>query len=74
LDYAEKLSDYYSDMREADIRRFKGQFFATQEVGKFMASLFEVNKNKIELLDPGAGTGMLSFTFYDRLLDKEKKF
>lgn len=73
LDYAEKLSDYYSDVRDADIRKFKGQFFTPQQVGKFMVNLFEVNKSKIELLDPGAGTGMLSCAFCDRLLDKEEK-
>lgn len=72
LDYAGKLSDYYSNVRNADIRKFKGQFFTPQQVGKFMANLFEIDKNKIELLDPGAGTGMLSCAFCDRLLDKEE--
>ncbi len=72
LDYAERLSDCYSESFKANIRKFKGQFFTPKQVGKFMANLIEINKSKIELLDPGAGTGMLSCAFCDRLLDKEE--
>lgn len=69
LDYAEELSDYYSESIDTNIRKFKGQFFTPKQVGRFMANLFKISKNKIELLDPGAGTGMLICAFCERFLN-----
>ncbi|EEV20561.1 putative modification methylase BsuBI [Treponema vincentii ATCC 35580] len=41
-----------------------GQYFTPYPIARFMASLFPVTDQKIRLLDPGAGIGALSCTFF----------
>jgi adenine-specific DNA-methyltransferase len=72
VEYAERLSAFYSDvLRPKDIKP-DGQFFTPKQVSIFMADLFDINQDKITLLDPGAGTGILSAAFCERLLSKKK--
>ena len=48
-----------------------GQFMTPVSIGMMMADLFDTPTNKnIRLLDPGAGTGILIFSFIDMLLRK----
>ncbi len=72
VDYAQRLSELYSRMYSLEIRKLKGQFFTPNQVSTFMASLFEIHKDTIRLLDPGAGTGILSAAFCERLLSNNK--
>lgn len=72
LGFVEKLADFYCLHHKAGVRKLKGQFFTPKEVGSFMANLFEIKRDKIELLDPGAGVGMLSCAFCVRLLNFKK--
>jgi adenine-specific DNA-methyltransferase len=37
-----------------------------------MAGLFDINRDKITLLDPGAGTGILSAAFCEKLLSRKR--
>ena len=67
-EYAERLSEWYTVTCDAQNRKLKGQFFTPNQVSKFMASLFEVKHNTIHLLDPGAGTGVLTAAFCECLL------
>jgi adenine-specific DNA-methyltransferase len=70
--YAERLSTLYSDvLRPKDIKP-DGQFFTPKQVSIFMAELFDINRDKITLLDPGAGTGVLSAAFCEKLLTRKK--
>ena len=72
VEYAERLSTLYSDVfRPKDIKP-KGQFFTPKQVSTFMAELFDINQDKITLLDPGAGTGVLSAAFCEKLLSRKK--
>ena len=41
-------------------RKKIGQFFTDSQTAQFMASMFSFSKNRIRVLDPGAGTGILS--------------
>jgi adenine-specific DNA-methyltransferase len=66
--YAESLSDQYARNYDANVRKLKGQIFTPKEVSTYMASLFEIHHGKIRLLDPGAGTGILTAAFCERLL------
>jgi len=71
-EYAERLSALYSDvLRPKDIKP-GGQFFTPKQVSTFMAELFNINQDKITLLDPGAGTGVLSAAFCEKLLSRKK--
>lgn len=54
-------------------RKKYGQFFTNVTTAQFMASLFEfdLSKPKIDLLDAGAGTGILTAAVVQRLLDED---
>ena len=41
-------------------RKVRGQFFTPLPVARFMAGLAEYRKEILRVLDPGAGTGILS--------------
>ncbi len=51
------------------VRKKKGQFFTSKETALFMAELFDLNtvEEKIEILDPGAGTGILTAAMIERI-------
>lgn len=49
-----------------------GQFFTSKPIAQFMASLFaEDSFSDVRLLDPGAGNGILSVAFIERMLSEE---
>ena len=50
-------------------RKKYGQFFTNSTTAKFMASLFcfDLSKSKIEILDAGAGTGILAAAVVQKL-------
>ena len=52
-----------------DDRKKKGQFFTSKETAEYMASLFDLDKfsQTISILDPGAGTGILTAAFIERV-------
>ena len=72
VEYAERLSTLYSDSLRAKDKKPEGQFFTPKQVSLFMAELFDINRDKITLLDPGAGTGVLSAAFCEKLLSRGK--
>ena len=47
-----------------------GQYLTPYNVARFMAGLFPVTEESIELLDPGAGIGTLSCAFLDRISEE----
>lgn len=49
-------------------RKQRGQFFTPAPVAAFMASLFHRFPKRIRVLDPGAGSGILSAAICDRIL------
>src|SRR3990172_8362532 len=70
--YAERLATLYSDVFRPKDKKPEGQFFTPKQVSLFMADLFDVHQDKITLLDPGAGTGILSAAFCEKLLSRGK--
>ena len=52
-------------------RKKYGQFFTNSTTAKFMASLFcfDLSKQKIEILDAGAGTGILAAAVVQKLYE-----
>lgn len=69
IDYiAEQTAKYIEQMPKADRKKY-GQFFTSREVAGFMASLFDVPADikNITILDPGAGSGILSVSLIERL-------
>lgn len=52
-------------------RKSKAQFFTTLNISEYMSSLVSLNidKNTLFILDPGAGTGILTCSLIDKLLN-----
>ena len=65
VDYTESLTDWYVECNPAEYRKKRGQYFTPQKVSEFMVKQFEdINKKeKIRILDPGAGIGIFESTF-----------
>lgn len=70
--YAQRLSELYSRAYGTEIRKHRGQFFTPEQVSTFMVGIFEIPHKTIRLLDPGAGAGILSAAFCERLLKDRK--
>lgn len=73
LDYIlAQTSNFLKEMPKST-RKKKGQFFTSKETAVFMTSLFDfTNINPhVEILDPGAGTGILSAALIDRIISEK---
>lgn len=58
----------FLDTKTKTERKKIGQFITPPETAQYMANMFKVpNKQHLEVLDPGAGTGMLTAAIIDRL-------
>lgn len=64
-----ELTNQYIESMPKKERKKYGQFFTSMETARFMASLynFDDKKHKISILDAGAGSGILSSAFIERL-------
>ena len=71
--FAEQLADEYLQCSDSIERKKKGQFFTPKEIATFMAGMFRIKNDSIRFLDPGAGIGMLTAAFCERLLSENKK-
>lgn len=69
LDYAFQATTEYINKMPKTLRKKYGQFFTSKETASFMASLFNIPKNKthLDILDPGAGSGILSIALIEYL-------
>ena len=70
LDHIVKQTMQFLENMPKSKRKKKGQFFTSVETARFMAEMFELNEchDYISVLDPGAGTGILSVAFIERIL------
>lgn len=69
LDYVVDATAKYVEHMPKKQRKEYGQFFTSKETARFMAGLFSMpaNKTEISILDPGAGSGILSAALLERL-------
>lgn len=70
LDYIFSETQHFLETIPKTQRKKKGQFFTSKETAMFMASLFSLDNfstTDITILDPGAGTGILSAAIIDRI-------
>ena len=68
LDYVANTTARYIELMPKKQRKTYGQFFTSKETAEFMAGLFDVptDKTEITILDPGAGSGILSAALVER--------
>ena len=64
----ELTNEYIEGMPKKERKKY-GQFFTSMETARFMAGLYNINekKSKVSVLDAGAGSGILSCAFIERL-------
>lgn len=72
LDYSLNLANEYLKNVDYKQRKKIGQFFTPKKNAIFMANCLNLDRNKISLLDPGAGTGILSAAVCERILNDLK--
>lgn len=58
--YAERLGLWYAPHRTAEHKKQLGQYQTPLAVAYYMAGLFRASSSSLRILDPGAGTGILS--------------
>ena len=70
LDYVIKQTMSFLENMPKSKRKKKGQFFTSAETAMFMADMFDLSdcEGNVSVLDPGAGTGILSIAFLERLM------
>ena len=68
VEYANNQTKRYCEANPASIRKTKGQIFTPPKVAEFMAGSFTIRNEKIKILDPGAGTGILIAAICDRVV------
>ena len=69
IDYVLQATTEYIEHIPKSMRKKYGQFFTSKETAIFMAKLMNIptNKEVISVLDPGAGSGILSVALIERL-------
>jgi len=73
VEYSNSLSKNYCENNHISDRKAKGQIFTPPKIATFMAGLFTADKNKIKILDPGAGTGILVAAICDRFIQENRR-
>lgn len=71
--FAERLGEAYADSVSKDHKKKNGQFFTPKEIAHFMASYCSEDKEQIKILDPGAGTAVLSCALVEKILTTKSK-
>ncbi|WP_455611525.1 Eco57I restriction-modification methylase domain-containing protein [Cloacibacillus porcorum] len=68
IDHVVHATTEYIEHMPKSLRKKYGQFFTSKETASFMADLFTIpNQSSISILDPGAGSGILSVALIERL-------
>lgn len=64
----ESTNDYIAQMPKSERKKY-GQFFTSKATAVFMAGLFDLpdSATRIRILDPGAGSGILSCALLERI-------
>ena len=72
LEFTINQTKAFLESMPKSVRKKKGQFFTSVEVATYMSQLFNISncENEVSVLDPGAGTGILSIAFTNRILNE----
>src|SRR5712664_2228553 len=65
--YADRVGRWYGSWTPSDRKKHFGQYLTPVETAHFMAEFFEPRTQNVRILDPGAGTGVLSCALLERL-------
>lgn len=65
--FADRLGQIYSKTVTTQHKKDNGQFFTPTEIAHFMSGLVKQTQDKVKILDPGCGTGILSSSLIEML-------
>lgn len=71
--YAERVGRWYDSFVTAQHKKTHGQYLTPVEVADFMANLLPSKSGSVRILDPGAGTGILSCAACEHLVGRKIK-
>lgn len=60
LVYADRIGEFILQSKNLDTRKKYAQYFTPTEAATLMANLFDLGKGDVDILDPGAGSGVLA--------------
>ena len=69
-EYAEFIGLEYARSTSDKHKKDSGQFFTPKQISDFMGNLADPKSDKISILDPGCGTGILSCSLIEKLIQK----
>ena len=65
--YADRVGRWYASWTPSERKKSFGQYLTPVETAHFMSELFEPRSQELRILDPGAGTGVLSCALLETL-------
>ncbi len=71
--YADRVGEWYANQTSDDHKSEHGQYLTPPAVAEFMAGLVSASSKTIRILDPGAGSGILSCALCEALAVCENK-
>jgi len=69
--YADRIGQWYLAQQSLTRRKQLGQYLTPVGIADFMAGLFSVRGKNVRLLDPGAGSGILSCAVCEHLASEQ---
>lgn len=74
IDHVIATTNEYIEQMPKQVRKKNGQFFTSKETALFMASLFDLplDKKEVSILDPGAGSGILTAALVQKIIEAKK--
>ncbi len=70
--YAERLGRLYANLTQSARKRSLGQYFTPLEAACFMAQMYHSVGQRLHVLDPGAGAGILSCALCESLVRRNE--
>jgi adenine-specific DNA-methyltransferase len=75
LDYVIQQTDKFISTKSKSARKAFGQFFTSKDTARFMANMFDIpSKQFLRILDPGAGSGILSAALLEKINNSSDSF
>ncbi len=71
-EYADRLGIFYSTTVTEEYKKEVGQYFTPLNVSHFMSKYSKVTTDRVKILDPGCGIGILSATLAEELILKNR--
>jgi adenine-specific DNA-methyltransferase len=71
-EYADRLGIYYTESVTEEYKKEVGQFFTPLIISRFMSKYSNDTNDRVKILDPGCGIGILSTTLIEEIISKNK--